>query len=175
MVGSVGVLVPRGAVMSLNDYQASPWDSYPHVLKPLDEGSSVGVSIIKDEADFRAALQAWHYGDHVLVEDYIKGREIHVAVFGGTAMGCVELVYDHTFFSHEAKYTPGFTKHLIPPPALPQEISDTLRNYAELAHNTLGCRGVTRSDLIYDPNAPEGHQVFFLEINPQPGMTRSGH
>ncbi len=171
LVESVGVLVPRGAVLSLNDYRASPWDHYPHVLKPLDEGSSVGVSIIKDEADFKAALQTWHYGDQVLVEDYIKGREIHVAVFGGTAMGCVELLYDSTFFSYEAKYTQGYTKHLIPPPDLPKEVSDTLHTYAELAHNTLGCRGVTRSDLIYDPSAPKGQQVFFLEINPQPGMT----
>ena len=125
----------------------------------------------RDEKEFKDALKTWHYGKQVLVEDYIKGREIQVATFGGQAMGAVELVYDSPLFSYEAKYTKGFTKHLIPPPDLPDDVNETLLSYAEIAHRLLGCSGITRSDLIYDPTAPKGKNVFFLEINTQPGMT----
>ena len=169
LMHEVGISCRDGSVRSVKDYTLSSW-RYPHIVKPLGEGSSFGVCFVNNEQDHKEALSKWSYGDMLLVEDYIPGREIQVAVFGGRAMGAVELKFPGPIFDYEAKYVPGVTQHIIPP-VLPNIVSERLFVWAERAHKVLGCRGVTRTDFRYNPAGEEGSQLFFLETNTQPGFT----
>ena len=143
----------------------------PYVVKPLNEGSSVGVHIVF-EGDDPPALSAdgWAFGDRVMVEKYVAGREITVAVMGNRALGVTELQPQNGFYDYQAKYTEGRTTHLVPAP-LPPEIYQQALDHALAAHRTLGCRGVTRSDMRYDDTGGEPGALIMLEINTQPGMT----
>ncbi|NKB20205.1 MAG: D-alanine--D-alanine ligase [Alphaproteobacteria bacterium] len=143
----------------------------PYVMKPLNEGSSVGVQIVSDEAS-RAAMTdtQWTFGNKVMVEKYIPGREITVAVMGDQALGVTELRTDDGFYDYEAKYTEGRTTHIVPAP-LPPPIYKAAMAHARAAHETLGCRGVTRADLRYDDTQSDPGSLIMLEINTQPGMT----
>ncbi|WP_052545765.1 D-alanine--D-alanine ligase [Candidatus Hepatobacter penaei] len=169
LMQEVGVMCPPGRTLSLDDYAACDWP-YPHVVKPLGEGSSVGVFLVEKAQDKQNVVSSWSFGPQVLVEDYIPGREIQVAVFAGQAMGAVELCFPGPIFDYEAKYTAGMTQHIIPPD-VPTEVLEVMYAWAERAHHTLGCRGITRTDFRYNPEAAVGYQVFFLETNTQPGFT----
>jgi len=162
--------IPKGRVLSFNDYAKEGYTSYPHVIKPPDEGSSVGVSFINTPEEFKKAINAWNFGTEVLVEDYVPGKELSVAVFGGTALGGVDIVFDAPIFSYKEKYRKGFATHIIPP-EVPEEVLNRLYALSEKAHRIFGCRGITRSDFRYNPHAPYGEDIFFLETNTQPGMT----
>jgi D-alanine-D-alanine ligase len=170
-----GIPVPEYKVLSLNDYKngAHPF-AFPYVIKPLNEGSSRGVSIIRDDADRSEAMKAWAFGDHVIAEIYIPGREVSVAVVNGKAIGTVETCAneafkDRGFRDYELKYTPGCETHLVPAP-VGAETEALLLDYTERAHNVLGCKGVTRADFrINDVVTP--HQIALLELNTQPGFT----
>ncbi len=151
----------------------------PYVIKPLNEGSSVGVKIVLgpgedggedggEEAGEDGADGS--LGEVVMVERYVRGREITVAVMGDRALGVTELRPRDGFYDYAAKYTDGLADHLVPAP-LPGAIYDEAMRFAELAHRTLGCRGVTRADLRYDDTAGDPGEVYLLEINTQPGMT----
>jgi len=143
----------------------------PYVVKPMNEGSSVGVQIVTDETNGPALTENdWPFGDRIMVERYIAGREITVAVMGDRALGVTELRPVSGFYDYEAKYTDGKTDHIIPAD-LPEAVAEIAREYALKAHETLGCRGVTRADFRYDDAAGGAEAVYLLEINTQPGLT----
>jgi D-alanine-D-alanine ligase len=147
----------------------APGFPLPWVVKPATEGSSIGVSIVKDDAAAAAAVdEAFRYGDRVVVEKYIRGKEVQVGILGDKVLGAVEVRPKTEFYSYEAKYTAGMTEYILPP-----EIVPTLREDAEktalLAHQALGCRGATRVDLIID----DENKSYVLEVNTIPGMTET--
>ncbi len=159
-----GKVVPRQAVLD-----ADPMPR-PYVVKPLNEGSSVGVKIIRegDAAPFTA--DDWPFGDRVLVERYIPGHEIHVAMLDDAALGAVEIRPREGFYYYEAKYTAGKAEHLMPAPLSDDAYKEALR-LGLAAHRALGCRGVTRADFRYDDTGDPPGGFYLLEINTQPGMT----
>ena len=141
----------------------------PWVVKPATEGSSIGVSLVRGEEELAAALkEAFAYGDRVLVERYIKGKEIQIGILGQEVMGGVEVRPLREFYTYEAKYTPGLTEYILPPEISPSAY-DILKELALRAHNALGCSGATRVDFILD----ECNNPFLLEVNTIPGMTET--
>ena len=141
----------------------------PIVVKPINEGSSVGVQIIRENASF-VDFDQWQEGQKLLVEEFIPGRELTVAVMGDKALGVTELQPKSDFYDFEAKYTDGKTVHKCPA-LIDDNVSAEAMKYAELAHKTLGCRGISRSDFRYNDTAGEPGKLFMLEVNTQPGMT----
>ena len=146
----------------------------PYVVKPNAEGSSVGVFIVHEGANHPpqdVASPAWTYGEKVLVEPYIAGKELAVSVLGEKtgprALAVTDIVTATGFYDYEAKYGEGGSKHVLPAP-IPQRIADRAMRQAELAHTALGCRGVTRSDFRYDDLKDV---LVLIEVNNQPGMT----
>ena len=143
----------------------------PFVIKPLNEGSSVGVHIVIDESDACALRRdGWPFGEMVMVERYIPGREITVAVLDDRPLGATEIRPKDGFYDYRAKYTEGQAAHLVPAP-LPQQVYRDALDHAVRAHNVLGCRGVSRADMRYDDTVAEPGRLYLLEINTQPGMT----
>lgn len=140
----------------------------PYVVKPLNEGSSVGVTIVMEGDNFAFTESNWHFGEQVLVEKYIPGREIQVAVLDGKALGAIEIKPVGKFYDYTAKYTDGMAQHVMPAP-LPKARYNEVCGMAETAHNALGCRGLSRSDFRFDEEG-DG-QFYILETNTQPGMT----
>lgn len=162
-----GIMTPPWQIFSRQDIDGVHPIEPPYVVKPLNEGSSKGVSIVrKGDAPLQLG-EHWPFGDKVLVEKYIAGREIQVAVMGDKAIGAIEIRPHTDFYDYTAKYTPGKAQHLMPAPITPQAYTEAL-HLALKAHKAIGCRGVTRSDFIYDDQT--GH-FYLLEINTQPGMT----
>jgi D-alanine-D-alanine ligase len=145
----------------------------PYVVKPLAEGSSVGVFIVTEQHPnppqelFR---DDWPFGEMVMVERYIPGKELTCAVLGDRALDVIEIVPTTRFYDYEAKYAAGGSKHLLPAPILPN-VYQEVRRLALAAHNALGCRGVSRADFRY---ADQGTgKLVCLEVNTQPGMTET--
>ncbi len=146
----------------------------PYVVKPIAEGSSFGVIIVaEDQAHPPQSLgrDDWTYGDQVMAERFIAGRELTCAVMGEEALGVTEIVpIGHGFYDYDAKYAAGGSKHLCPAPLKPF-VYQNIRTLALEAHRAVGCRGVSRSDFRYD-EAGTG-EIIWLEVNTQPGMTRT--
>jgi len=142
----------------------------PYVVKPINEGSSVGVTIVTNGGLPRFHNEGWHYGTKVLVERYIPGRELTCGVMGDRPLAVTEMRPHEGFYDYTAKYTAGKTDHLVPAP-LPQDVYADVMRTALLAHQTLGCRGVSRADFRYDDTKGGTGKVYLLEINTQPGMT----
>ncbi len=166
-----GIRCAEHVVASREDAVSGTVMDPPYVIKPLNEGSSVGVRIVLGPDDVPGDVPGEdEIGDVVMVERYVAGREITVAVMGDRALGVTELRPRDGFYDYAAKYTEGLADHLVPAP-LPRHAYDEAMRFAELAHRTLGCRGVTRADLRYDDTAGEPGEVTLLEINTQPGMT----
>jgi D-alanine-D-alanine ligase len=144
----------------------------PYVVKPVNEGSSVGVFVIR-QGDNRPpgelGSERWTLGEEVMVEKFVPGRELTVAVLGGQALAVTEIVPRAKFYDYEAKYGEGGSEHIIPAP-VPQEIYDEAKRIALLAHQSLGCRGVSRTDIRFDDSKKPG-RLIVLEVNTQPGMT----
>jgi D-alanine-D-alanine ligase len=144
----------------------------PYVIKPVNEGSSVGVYIIR-KGDNRPPSELsnpeWHLSDEMMVEEFVPGRELTVAVLGGNALGVTEITTDLAFYDYEAKYTAGGSRHIVPAD-VPRPVAEEAMQLAVLAHDALGCRGVTRTDFRYD-DTKEKHRLVALETNTQPGMT----
>ena len=168
-----GRVVPRPAMLA-----GDPMPR-PYVVKPINEGSSLGVRIVTEKDEPRPFDHAsWPYGEDVLVERYIPGREITVAVMGDRALGTLEIRPHRGFYDYEAKYSPDQARaaaHVVPAP-LPMPATEEVMELALRAHRALGCRGVSRADFRYDDTAagssPEAVGDFYLlEINTQPGMT----
>jgi D-alanine-D-alanine ligase len=140
----------------------------PYVIKPTNEGSSVGVKLMMERDNFAFSEANWPYGEEVLIEQYIPGRELTVAVLDDVALGVTELKPHSGFYDYDNKYTDGKTQHLCPAP-LPKEKYDEVMRMAVIAHKALGCRSLTRSDFRYDETG-DG-KFYILETNTQPGMT----
>ncbi len=171
---SAGIPVAASLVLNRFDIAGEHPMPAPYVVKPVREGSSFGVVIVKEEQAHPPQIIAsseWRYGDEVMVERYIHGRELTCGVMGDTALGVTEIVpQGHSFYDYDSKYAAGGSKHVIP-----AEISPNLYQKIQLlalrAHQAIGCRGVSRSDFRFDDRFSEEGELIWLEINTQPGMT----
>lgn len=171
LFAEAGLPIAEGRVFARGDVvSVHPFDP-PYVIKPRNEGSSVGVTIVF-AGDNRPPFDAksWPFGETVLIERYVPGREIQVAVMGDRALGAIEIRTDHRFYDYEAKYVPGVSRHLMPAPITPSAYEEACR-LGLAAHQALGCRGVSRTDLRYDDTGGEPGRFVVLEVNTQPGMT----
>ena len=169
-----GIPMPEGTIVSSASlYERDPLPR-PYVLKPVNEGSSVGVAIVTDDSNYghpigRDVAGPWQEFDELLAEPFIKGRELTVAVLGGRALTVTELVPKTGFYDFDAKYTEGMTEHVCPA-QIPQDAFDRMMQLALDAHNLLGCKGASRSDFRWDEEQGLAG-IYLLEVNTQPGMT----
>ena len=165
-----GIACPEGLIANRFEAAKTHLMAPPYVAKPNAQGSSVGVLIVREGANrppAELASDAWPYGDEVLIERFIPGRELTVAVMGDRALAVTEIVPKAAFYDYEAKYADGGSAHQIPAD-IPASVERHCLEAALEAHQVLGCRGLTRSDFRYDPDTG---QTWLLEINTQPGMT----
>ncbi len=143
----------------------------PFVVKPTNQGSSVGVRIVRvGDNSWREEVLGWCFGRENMVERFVPGRELTVAVMGDRALGVCEIVPRGSFYDYAAKYARGGSDHLVPAPIPPRAYEEAL-DIALRAHRALGCRGVSRADLRYDDTAEGGGRLYLFEVNTQPGMT----
>ena len=173
-LSAAGVPVPHGCVVSRFVAAKAHALERPYVIKPIAEGSSVGVFIVtKAHAHPPQELtrEDWSFGENVLCETYIPGLELTCAVMGDRALDVIEIVPTVSFYDFEAKYAPGGSKHLLPAPLKPN-VYQEVRSLALQAHQALGCRGVSRADFRYDERAGTAG-LYCLEVNTQPGMTET--
>jgi len=172
---AAGVPVPGGVVVDRLEAAKQHLLPRPYVIKPVAEGSSVGVFIVREDHAHppqELTRPDWKLGDKVLVEPYIAGKELTCAVMGDKALGVIEIVPTVKFYDYEAKYAPGGSKHLLPAP-VSAEVYEACRRLALDAHRALGCRGVTRADFRFDDTLPGLSGLACLEVNTQPGMTET--
>jgi D-alanine-D-alanine ligase len=170
VLAAAGVAVPGGGLFNRFTVASSHVMPPPYVVKPNAEGSSVGVFMVFDGANRppqEVVAPTWAYGEEVMVEPYIQGKELAVGVMDGRAMTVTEIVPKTGFYDYEAKYGEGGSEHVVPARIPPQAL-EKAKQLAERAHAALGCRGVTRSDLRYDD---VNDVLVLLEVNTQPGMT----
>jgi D-alanine-D-alanine ligase len=169
------VPVPEGVVASRLEVAKTHLLPPPYVIKPVAEGSSVGVFFVQeDHAHPPQELNRpdWAFGDRVIVEKFIPGKELTCAVMGDEALGVIEIVPTVRFYDYEAKYAPGGSKHVLPAPVSPI-VYQLTRRLALAAHRALGCRGVSRADFRYDDRIEGSGGLVCLEVNTQPGMTET--
>ena len=139
----------------------------PVVVKPVQEGSSVGISIVKEERDLTAAIElASRYDDDILVEQFIEGREVQIGILDDQPIGAIEIVPKNEFYDFEAKYTDGMAEHIFPA-RLEKPLYEKALRVGLSAHVSLGCRSYSRVDLLITP----GEECYALEVNTLPGMT----
>ncbi len=161
-----GIPVAEHIIASREKIMAGDVMERPYVVKPLNEGSSVGVHIMlegNNEPLFDDT--GWPFGDQVMVEKFIPGRELTVSVMGDKALAVTEITTGREFYDYDAKYAEGGSRHVVPA-EIEDSVTEEAMRLAVLAHQTLGCRGVSRADFRYD-----GEQLYLLEINTQPGLT----
>jgi D-alanine-D-alanine ligase len=163
---AAGLPIARGAVLDVDAVASHDPMPRPFVVKPVNEGSSVGVVIVRD-GDNRDWRSAWRFGPHALVEEFIPGRELTVGVMGGRALTVTDIEATHGFYDYESKYAEGGSRHILPA-RLPPRITALALDTALAAHRALGCRGASRADFRYD-DATE--RLVLLEVNTQPGLT----
>ena len=169
-----GIRMPAGKVVrSESLYREDPMPR-PYVVKPVNEGSSVGVAIVTADGNYGSPIGRdvegpWHEFDELLAEPFIKGRELTVAVLNDEALAVTELKPVAGFYDYDAKYTDGLTVHECPA-NVPDEIARSMMDMAAKAHRLLGCKGASRSDFRWDDQQGEAG-VYLLEVNTQPGMT----
>ncbi|PHP67587.1 D-alanine--D-alanine ligase [Zhengella mangrovi] len=169
-----GMPVAESKVMNRFDFTSAHPMKPPYVVKPVAEGSSFGVVIVKEDQPHPPQVITsadWKYGDRVMVERFIHGRELTCAVMGDVALGVTEIVpVGHQFYDYDSKYVTGGSRHECPANLSPN-IYQKIQTLALKAHQVLGCRGVTRSDFRYDDRHSEQGELIWLEVNTQPGMT----
>ena len=169
-----GVRMPRGRIVqSATLYEGDPMQR-PYVLKPVNEGSSVGVAIVTDESNYgqpisRKAEGPWLHFERLLAEPFVPGRELTVAVLDGEPLAVTELKPKAGFYDFDAKYTDGLTEHVCPAD-VPDSIAEAMMAMAANAHRYLNCEGASRSDFRWDDRLGE-EGIYLLEVNTQPGMT----
>jgi len=174
-LAAAGVPVAEGRVVSRAEAAKAHVMAPPYVLKPVAEGSSVGVYIVReDQAHPPQELnrEDWHFGENLLAERFIPGLELTCAVMGDRALGVIEIEATHPFYDYESKYAPGGSRHILPARILP-EIYQQVQILSLTAHRALGCRGVSRSDFRFDDRAGDSSGLVCLEVNTQPGMTET--
>ncbi len=170
---AAGVPVPEGVVSSRFEAVKAHLTDRPYVIKPVAEGSSVGVFIVTELHEHppqELTREDWPYGDLVMCEQFIPGKELTCAVIGEDALGVTEIVPTMRFYDYEAKYAPGGSRHVVPAQIKPN-VYQEVRRLALRAHQALGCRGVSRADFRYDDRVEGIQGLFCLEVNTQPGMT----
>ena len=169
-----GVRMPGGRIVSSESLHQEDPLPRPFVVKPVNEGSSVGVAIVTEDGNYgnpigRSVPGPWDEFEELLAEPFIKGRELTVAVLGGDPLAVTELQPKAGFYDYAAKYTDGLTVHICPA-RIPFEIASAMMDMAARAHGLLGCRGASRSDFRWDDEQGE-EGIYLLEVNTQPGMT----
>ncbi len=172
---AAGVPTPGGLVVSRSVAAKEHVLERPYVLKPVSEGSSVGVFIVTEAHEYppqELTREDWAFGEMVLAEPFIPGKELTCAVMGEDALGVIEIVPTARFYDYEAKYAPGGSRHLLPAPISPI-VYQEVRRMALAAHRALGCRGVSRADFRWDDSAEGTGGLVCLEVNTQPGMTET--
>jgi D-alanine-D-alanine ligase len=171
---AAGVPVAEAKVMDRREIGSAHPMKPPYVVKPVNEGSSFGVVIVKEDQSHPPQVISsadWRYGDRVMVERYIYGRELTCGVMGDKALGVTEIVpMGHNFYDYDAKYAAGGSRHVIPAEISPK-IYQKIQTLALKAHQAVGCRGVSRSDFRLDDRFSDEGELIWLEINTQPGMT----
>ena len=168
---AAGLPVAPGRVIAVSELEAADPLPLPYVVKPLNEGSSVGVEILRRGENRRQEIaREWKFGRQALVEQFIPGRELTVGVMGDRALTVTDIAAAHGFYDYESKYAQGGSRHVLPAQIHPQTHARAL-DLALAAHQALGCRGATRADFRYDDTAGEPGQLVLLEVNTQPGLT----
>ena len=174
VAAAAGIPVADGKVMDRHAIGAQHPMQPPYVVKPVSEGSSFGVVIVREGQSHPPQVlgsSEWRYGDRVMVERYVAGRELTCGVMDGEALGVTEIVpLSGAFYDYDAKYAAGGSKHVIPAEISPN-IYQKIQRLAVKAHQAMGCRGVSRSDFRFDDTASGEGELVWLEINTQPGMT----
>jgi D-alanine-D-alanine ligase len=165
IMAAAGIKVAEHKIVTHEELLTSDVMAPPFVVKPFNQGSSVGVHIVKENEKFKPAEKEWTFGGRVMIERFIPGRELTVAVMGNRALAVTEIKTGHRFYDYGAKYSIGGSQHMVPAD-IPQNVYDEALRIALLAHQSLGCRGVSRADIRYD-----GKDLYMLEVNTQPGMT----
>jgi D-alanine-D-alanine ligase len=165
LFAAAGILVAEHVIANRDELAGGAVMAAPYVIKPLNEGSSVGVHIVGEGDTFTPTAELWPYGEKVMVERFIPGRELTVAVMGDHALAVTEITTQRGFYDYQAKYAEGGSQHRLPAD-LPGPVEAEARRISELAHQKLGCRGVSRADIRFD-----GKDLYILEVNTQPGMT----
>ncbi len=167
---AAGLAVPAGRVIALAELAAADPLPAPYVVKPLNEGSSVGVAIVRAGDNRRRGIAAeWRFGAQAIAEEYIPGRELTVGVLGTRALTVTEIIAREEFYDYEAKYAPGGSRHVLPARVHPTVQAQAME-MALAAHRALGCRGATRADFRYDDTGGEPGRLVLLEVNTQPGL-----
>ena len=169
-----GIRMPAGRMVTSETLFREDPMARPYVLKPVNEGSSVGVAIVTADGNYGSPIGRdvegpWHHFDELLAEPFVRGRELTVAVMGGEAMGVTELKPVAGFYDYDAKYTDGLTVHVCPA-EVPDGVANAMMDIAAKAHRLLGCKGASRSDFRWDDEQGEAG-IYLLEVNTQPGMT----
>lgn len=174
LLTAAGIRMPGGRIVeSRSVHEADPLPR-PYVLKPVNEGSSVGVAIVTESSNYGNPIAPdaegpWKHYDKLLAEPFVGGRELTVAVLDGEPLAVTELRPKQGFYDYDAKYTDGLTEHMCPAP-IPDDVAAAAMEMAAKAHQVLGCRGASRSDIRYEDSlGAEG--LYLLEVNTQPGMT----
>jgi D-alanine-D-alanine ligase len=171
---SVGIPVAEAKVLDRFSIKNKHPMKPPYVVKPVSEGSSFGVVIVKEDQSHPPQIISspeWKYGPTVMVERFIHGRELTCAVMGDVALGVTEIIpVGHSFYDYDSKYVAGGSKHECPAKISPN-IYQKIQTLSLKAHQAIGCRGVSRSDFRYDDRHSENGEVIWLEVNTQPGMT----
>jgi D-alanine-D-alanine ligase len=170
----LGIRMPAGTIIESESVYSHDPMARPYVLKPVNEGSSVGVAIVTADGNYGSPIGRdvpgpWHEFDQLLAEPFIKGRELTVAVLGDEALAVTELKPKAGFYDYAAKYTDGLTVHECPA-NVPEEIARSMMDMAAKAHRLLGCKGASRADFRWDDEQGEAG-LYLLEVNTQPGMT----
>jgi D-alanine-D-alanine ligase len=169
-----GVRMPKGELVESESLHSGDPMARPYVLKPVNEGSSVGVAIVHENCNYGSPIGRdvegpWHQFDRLLAEPFIRGRELTVAVLNDEPLAVTELVPHGEFYDYAAKYTDGQTDHICPA-QVPDDIAKAMMEMAARAHRLLGCKGASRSDFRWDDSQGEAG-LYLLEVNTQPGMT----
>ncbi|HTI02516.1 MAG TPA: D-alanine--D-alanine ligase [Acidisoma sp.] len=171
LFAAAGLPVARHKVVTVVELEEADPMPRPYVIKPQNEGSSVGVYIMKNGDNRRAEIaRGWSFGPTAMVEEFIPGREITVAVMGDRALAVTEIKASHDFYDYESKYAEGGSTHVIPA-EVPQIIAEAAKDVALRAHQALGCSGASRSDFRYDDTEGAPGRLVLLEVNTQPGLT----
>jgi D-alanine-D-alanine ligase len=174
VAAAAGIPVAEARLMDRFEFGSEHPIPTPYVVKPVREGSSFGVIIVTEEQSHPPQIitsSEWRYSDAVMVERYIHGRELTCGVVDGEALGVTEVMpVGHNFYDFDAKYAVGGSKHVIPAEISPK-IYQKIQSLAVMAHQVIGCRGVSRSDFRYDDRFSEEGELIWLEVNTQPGMT----
>ncbi|WEG11398.1 D-alanine--D-alanine ligase [Pullulanibacillus sp. KACC 23026] len=168
MFEKAGIRVAEGRVIKNNELlEASPF-GYPVVIKPNQEGSTIGLTIAEDQESFIAGIQnAFKYDSEVMIESYVKGKELTVSILGNDALPIIEIVPKNSYYDYESKYAPGMSEHIVPA-RVDQALTKKIQEWAIRAHQALGCSIYSRVDFI----VPEdGSEPVILEVNTLPGMT----